>query len=613
MRLGVSWYPEQHPVQRWPDDVRRMAEAGLEVVRLGEFAWAVLEPERNRFEWEWLDKAIELAAEAGLKVVLGTPTAAPPIWLCLERPEIMTVGPTGERLPYGGRRFTCPTSAAYREESRRIVTALAERYGGHAAVEAWQLDNEPGHHGSWRCCCDESERAFQRWLELRYGTIEALNQAWGTVFWSGIYPSFEAVRLPRDTPAAHNPSLLLAHQRFSSAEILDGLTEQKEIVARFAPNRQLLVNLPAHTLDVDHCSVARLAGVAAVNVYPAGVESPAVGAFLHGLALGHTGRAWVLEHQPGPVNWTPSAEPVAPGQVRLWGWQAALHGMETLLFFSWRPTRSGAEQYHGGLLRHDGSPDRALGEVTQLARELAEVDPVVLRRPPARVALLWSIDDHWAIGLEPRRPGLTHLQLVVAAHAAARRLGLEVDVRSPEDDLTGYEVVLAPALHLSAAQRLASLRAALQAGVLIALGARSLVKDMEDCWLEERLPGGLAAELGAQVVESHAPASELRVEPFGAPSGPWIDVLEVTDPRAEVLAAYSGEGYLDGCPAAVRTCNLVYAGFTSTEAWVGLLRSVLADRLELADVPVSKERFVRDGRAIELDHETLEATVQDHA
>ena len=314
-----------------------------------------------------------------------------------------------------------------------------------------------------------------------------------------------------------------------------------------------------------------------------------------------------MEHQPGPVNWTPAAEPVAPGQVRLWGWQAALHGMETLLFFSWRPTRSGSEQYHGGLLRHDGSPDRALSEVTQMSRELSE-NADLLRRPAAKVAVLWSIDDHWAIGLEPRRPGLTHLQLVVAAHAAARRLGLEVDVRSPEDDLTGYEAVLAPALYMSAAERLASLRAALEEGALVVLGARSLIKDMEDCWLEEPLPGGLAAELGAQVVESHAPASELRVEPFGAPAGPWLDVLEVTDPRAEVLATYSGESYLDGCPAAVRNGNLVYAGFTSTDAWIGLLRVLLADRLELVDVPTSRERFVRDSRVIELDHDRLEVS-----
>jgi beta-galactosidase len=608
MKLGVAWYPEQHPRERWADDVRQMADAGLQLVRLGEFAWAVIEPERDRFEWAWLDEAISLAEGAGLRVVLGTPTAAPPIWLCRERPEIMIVGPTGQRVPYGGRRFTCPTSAAYREESRRIVSAMAGRYAPNPAVVAWQLDNEPGHHGSWSCCCDESERAFQAWLEQRYGSIDELNRAWGTVFWSGTYPSFEAVKLPRDTPAAHNPSLLLAHRRFSSDAILEGLTEQCEIVKAAAPDRQVLVNLPAHHLDVDQRAIARLVGVAAVNVYPDGVEQPEDGPFLHDLAVGHTGRAWVMEHQPGPVNWTPQAEAVAPGMVRLWGWRAALHGMEALLFFSWRPTRSGAEQYHAGLLHHDGSPDRALGEVSELAAELRR-NTTVLPRPPAKLAVLWSIDDHWAIGLEPRSPGLTHLRLVVAAHAAARRLGLEVDVRAPEDDLAGYTAVLAPALHLAGDERLAALRGMLDADSLLVLGARSLVKDVDDCWLEEPLPGGMARLLGAKVVEAHVPPEDLQVAPYGAPVGPWADVLEVTDARSEVLATYSGDSYLDGCPAAVRRDDLVYAGFTSTEAWIGLLRALLDDRLELVEVPPARERFLRDGRVMELDREALSVEV----
>ncbi len=605
MKLGVAWYPEQHPRERWPDDVRRMADAGLSLVRLGEFSWSAIEPKRGRFEWDWLDEAISLAAAAGLGVVIGTPTAAPPIWLCLEQPGIMAVGEDGVRLAYGSRRFTCPCSAAYREEGRRIVTALAERYGESAAVVAWQLDNEPGHHGSWRCFCDECEAAFQTWLERRYGTIEQLNRAWGTVFWSGTYPSFETVRLPRRTAGQHNPALLLAHRRFASDAIVEGVAEQHSIVAAHGGGRPTMVNLPAHHLDVDQRAVARLTGVAAINVYPTGLESDDEAGFLYDLARGHTGRAWVTEHQPGPVNWTPAAEPVPPGQVRLWGWRAALHGMEALLFFSWRPTHSGSEQYHSGLLRHDGSPDRALGEVTELARELQAAAPA-LAPPRPQVVVLWSIDDHWALDIDPRRSGLRHLRLVTPAHAAARRLGLELDVRAPDDDLTGYSVVLAPALHLLTAGRMASLRRALASGALVMLGARSLVKDVDDCWLEEALPGGLAADLGAAVVESNVPAGDLRVDPFGAPVGPWIDVLEVTDARAEVLATYSGEGYLDGCPAAVRNGDLVYAGFTSTEAWVALLRALLADRLELTDVQPSKERFVRDGRMFELDTETLQ-------
>ncbi|MHB8621531.1 MAG: beta-galactosidase, partial [Chloroflexota bacterium] len=360
MRLGVAWYPEQHPPERWADDTRRMARAGLELVRLGEFAWAVLEPSREQFRWAWLDRAIDSAAEAGLRVVLGTPTAVPPVWLLREEPEILSVGPDGQRRAYGSRRFNCPTAPAYRDASRRIVEAMARRYGSHPAIVAWQLDNEPGNHDSARCWCDHCEKAFHAWLRERYGTIDALNRAWGTVFWSGTYPDFEAVRLPRATNAAHSPSLLLAHRRFSAGQSLARVGEQRAIVAAEAPGRTIFANLPATEIAVDGRPFAGLGGVAAINLYPTGMGTPEDAAYLLDLARGHTGRVWVMEHQPGPINWTPTADPVPPGQVRLWGWRAALHGVETFLFFSWRPSRSGSEQYHSGLLRHDGSADRGL-------------------------------------------------------------------------------------------------------------------------------------------------------------------------------------------------------------------------------------------------------------
>lgn len=605
MRLGVSWYPEQHPADRWADDVRRMASAGLSLVRLGEFGWGEIEPSRGRFAWDWLDRAIDLAAGAGLRVLLGTPTSVPPVWLCLARPEILSVAPDGLPQEYGSRKFTCPTAPAYREESRRIVEALVERYGRHEAVEAWQVDNEPGNHGSAWCWCDASERAFRGWLERRYGTIEALNEAWGTVFWSGRYPSFDAVRLPRPTPAAHHPSLLLAHRRFSSDEVVDGLAEQQALIARGAPGRTILSNLPATGTSLDPRAVARRFGLAAINVYPTGQGSDEDAAFLLDLARGHTGRAWITEQQPGPINWTPSRDAVAAGRVRLWGWRAALHGIDACLFFSWRPARSGSEQEHAGLLRHDGAAGQGLREAERLARELASTSPSVLRRPRPSVALLWSIDDDWAIEIGPHRPDLTHRALVVAAHAAAQRLGLEVDVVAPDDDLTAYRVVLAPALVIATPARLARLREALDAGALVVLGARSLVKDEDDCRLEEALPAGLTDALGARVVESVAADDALRVEPFGTEAGPWADVLEASDAGGEVVASYAG-GPLDGLPAAVRAGNLAYAGFTATGAWIGLLRKLLDGRLPVADVPPARERFERAGHVIELDHERVE-------
>ena len=613
MRLGVAWYPEQHPADRWPEDVRQMAAAGLEIVRVGDFAWSTLEPERGRFAWAWLDRAIELAADAGLDVVLATPTAAPPIWLAVERPEVLSVGPEGARRAYGTRRFTCPTRPAYREESARIASALVERYGRHPAIRAWQLDNEPGHHGSAWCWCDSCESAFHDWLRDRYGTIDALNVAWGTVFWSGAYPSFDAVSLPRPSPATHTPSLLLAHRRFASDMVVAGIAEQHAIVAAGAPGRAIFSNLAARETHVDPEALARVVGAASLNVYPTGFGTTDDVGFVLDLARGHTGRAWIMEHQPGPINWSPSRDPVPPGAVRAWGWRAALHGIEALLFFSWRPTRSGAEQYHAALLRHDGTPDRAYDEVAELAAELRTTRttaPEILERPPAPIAVLWSLDDEWAVALDPHRPGLSHREFVRAAYAAVRRLGLEADVVAPESDLRGYRAVLAPALQILSEARLSRLVEALDAGVVVALGPRSLVKDVEDCTVEAPHPAGLTELLGARVIDSHATSAGVTLEPYGVPAGPWIEVTAVAEEGAapEVLASFAGPGYPRGLPAALRRDGLVHVGFSSTEGWAAMLREVLGDRLPLADLPPGREQFVRGERIIEIDHASVSVT-----
>lgn len=615
MKLGVCWYPEQHPQERWRDDTHRMADAGLELVRLGEFAWGALEPSRGRLETDWLARAVDTVAGAGLRVVLGTPTAVPPRWLVRRHPEVRLVDVDGSPRAAGSRRATCPTAPAYRAASRRIVTALVERFGGHEGIVAWQLDNEPGNHDSARCWCPACEVAFRDWIRARYVTLERLNVAWGTAFWSGQYGDWGDVELPRRSSTAQSPSLLLAHRRFASQQVVAGLHEQREIVAAGSPGRDILVNLYWDDTFVDAREVHRLGGVAAVDAYPHGVEGPEACAYLLDLArgaVGPVGRAWVMELQPGPINWTEQNPPVPPGQVRIWGWQTALHGIEASLFFSWRPARSGQEQYHSGLLRHDGTADRGLEDAVRLAGEVRAIvaaSPEVLVRPRARVAVLHAYEDAWAIEIDPHQAGLTHRALVQPVHAAIGRLGIGVDVLGPDDDLTGHDVIVAPAFHLVTAGRIARIRAALAAGALVILGPRSLVKDVDDCWLEESLPGGLAADLGARVVEGLSQTLAVTVEPGGAPAGPWTDVLEVDAAAAdtvEVVVRYGGLSYLAGSPAAVRRGSLAYVGFSSVEAWTDLLERWLSERgLPVLPPRTGVERFLRAGRTITLDHSTL--------
>lgn len=605
MRLGVVWYPEQHDPAGWPEDVARMRDAGLELVRLGEFAWATLEPARGDLHWAWLDRAIDAAAAAGLEVVLGTPTAVAPVWLALERPDILSVGEHGRRRAYGTRRHTCLTSPAYREESARIVGLLVERYGGHPAIATWQLDNEVGNHDSARCWCAACEAAFTVWLRARYGTVERLNEAWGTAFWSGAYPTFEAVRLPVPTMTPHAPSLLLAHRRFASAQAVAFLEAQRAIVAAGAPGRAIVANEYWDDRFVDPRAVARLGGIAAIDAYPHGVGSADELELLHDLAVGHTGRAWVIEHQAGPINWAPLNPPVPPGRVRDWGWLAALHGHEVLAFFSWQPTRSGQEQQHSGLLRHDGTADRGLDEVRRLAAELRDAPAGTLARPPARVAVLWDVEDAWALEIVPHRTGLRHADLVLPAHGALRRLGLEVDVVGSTADLRGYAAVLAPAVHLVTPARLESLRAALEAGVLVVLGPRSLVRDAEANHVDVPLPSGFAPDLGTRVLEGLSQTLPVTVEVHGrttGAAGPWTDVLEepAAGSGARVLARYAGGTYLDGAPAAVARGGLAYVGASDGTAWVAILRALLGGRLELDDIPAGTARFRRAGGVIDV-------------
>ena len=601
MRFGVCWFPEQYPDADWSVDTALMADMGLNLVRIGEFAWSSYQPTRKAFDWDWLDRAIDTAADAGLDVVLCTPTATPPVWLMRERPEIVAVGPDGRRRAYGSRRHTCSTSAAYRQEAAQIVSTLVERYAEHGAIAGWQVDNEPGNHDSARCWCDECQTAFTGWLENRYGTVDELNQAWGTAFWSMTYPDFEAVLLPVPTMTSHNPSLELAHRQFASDQAVSFLKEQFDIIAA-ASDQPITTNFYSEDTPVDQQAVARLGGVASMDNYPHGPLDPMVTAYLLDLtrgAAGPGGEAGVMEQQPGPINWTATNPPVPPGQVRLWTWQAALHGYDRLFYFRWRAARHAQEMYHAGLLRQDGSHTAAVEEIRTT---IAEINDASLPRPTPRVALLHSYVDGWALEINPHLAGMTQRDLQMGAYVAARSLGLDVAIASERDDLSAYEVVLAPAWHISSAARIDQIEQALDSGTRVILGPRSLVVDEHYAWSDRPLPGGLAERLGARVVEHLSQTEDVSVGPWASAAGDWTDVLEAEG--AEVVARYMGDTYLDGRPAAVQNGLLMYAGFSDAESWIELLGYLL----DLTPHPPEVETFVRGERIYTIDHSQLTVT-----
>ncbi|WP_321904039.1 beta-galactosidase [Paraburkholderia tropica] len=468
MQIGVCYYPEQWPRTMWADDARRMAELGISHVRIAEFAWSRMEPRKGVFDWTWLDEAIETLAARGLKLVLGTPTASPPKWLVDSIPDMLPVRADGTRWNYGSRRHYDIASVAYRKECERITEAMAQRYGRHPAVVAWQTDNELGCHDTVPSYSAAAQQRFQAWLAQRYGSIEALNEAWGNVFWSMEYPSFETVGLPVLTPTDANPSHLLDFRRYMSDEVASFHREQAGVLRRHAPDADVLHNFMGFFTTFDHYEFAanNAIDVATWDSYPiartevigvpeadkaryARTAHPDVSAFDHDRyrAIG-AGRFWVMEQQAGPVNWAPWNPVPAKGMVRLWAYEAFAHGAELVSYFRWRQCPYAQEQMHSGLNLPNNELSPGGEEVAQAAREIALSETLrTLGAPaPAAVALVFDYETQWMFEIQRHGVGFDYQTLAFDYYSALREQGLDVDIVSRHADLSAYRLVVVPSL-----------------------------------------------------------------------------------------------------------------------------------------------------------------------
>ncbi|MGV6848172.1 MAG: beta-galactosidase, partial [Marinibacterium sp.] len=459
--LGVCYYPEHWPQSMWAEDATRMVEAGLRWVRIGEFGWSRMEPEPGRLTLDWLDQAIETLGAAGLKVVLGTPTATPPRWMLDRHPDMLAVDENGQPRKFGSRRHYCFSHQGYIEECVRIARIMGERYGRNPHVAAWQIDNEYGCHDTTLSYSEPARRAFRRWLADRYGSIEALNVAWGNVFWSMEYGDFEQIDLPNLTVTEPNPAHVLAFRRFSSDQVVAFNKSQVEVL-RPLTDAPLLHNYMGRTLEFDHFAIGADLDIATWDSYPIGFLSdrleadeahkaaflqqgdPDLQAFHHDLyrAIGR-GRWWVMEQQPGPVNWAPYNPAPLPGMVRLWSLEAVAHGAEVVSYFRWRQAPFAQEQMHAGLLTSNDHPAPGLAEACQTARELAALGPVNPVR--ARAAILFDYASDWAWTTQPQGAGFNYFRLIFSAYRALRRAGLSVDFLSASEiPEARYDLILAP-------------------------------------------------------------------------------------------------------------------------------------------------------------------------
>jgi len=367
--LGVCYYPEHWPEEMWAIDAACMVKNGLSWVRIGEFAWSRIEPSEGRFELDWLDRAVEVLGSAGLKIIMGTPTATPPKWVCEKHPDMFSRDAGGKVRRFGSRRHYCFSHNGFRAESRRITAVLAKRFGDNPHIAAWQIDNHYGCHDTTISYSDAAQSAFRDWLAQRYQSTDALNRTWGNVFWSMEYDNFDQIELPNLTVTEVNPSHAMAFRRFSSDMVAEFNREQADILRRYT-DAPLIHNYMGRITDFDHFNVGNDLDIASWDSYPLGFledrmedddvhkrtyaqqGDPDFQAFHHDLyrAVGK-GRWWIMEQQPGPVNWAPVNPAPLPGMCRLWAWEAFAHGAETVCYFRWRQAPFAQEQMHAGIDR----------------------------------------------------------------------------------------------------------------------------------------------------------------------------------------------------------------------------------------------------------------------
>ncbi len=528
MKLGVCYYPEHWPPERWPQDARLMAAAGLDYVRIGEFAWQQMEPAEGRFDWDWLDRAIDTLAAEGLRLILGTPTAAPPAWLCAAHPDILPVDSQGRRRRFGSRRHYCPNSPDFQAHSRRIVAAMAARYGRHSAVIGWQIDNEFGCHDTARCYCPHCAAAFRRWLRTRYGALDHLNRAWGTVFWSQVYDDWEQIEPPILTVAEPNPSQVLDYWRFSSASYVAYQQLQIDLLQEHTSGQFITTNFMGTYPDLDYHALARPLDFVTWDSYPTGyaernapalyrsdearpvfahdVGDPYVTGFCHDLTRGlKQAPFWVMEQQAGHINWGAVNPGVRPGAVRLWTWHALASGAEAVVYFRWRACLYGHEIHHSGLLEHDASPDVGYGDILSMAGE-RDLMAAIAASPlePAPIALLLDYDNLWAVQSQPHRRDFGYLRHLFTFYRAARQLGLAVDIVPPDADLSPYRLVAAPTQIFATPAQVAALENFVQGGGHLLLGVRSGFKTPANTATDAPLPGVFRTLAGATVTAWHS-------------------------------------------------------------------------------------------------------------
>ncbi|WP_125612367.1 beta-galactosidase [Specibacter cremeus] len=554
--FGGDYNPEQWPREVHAEDLVLMKEAGVTLLSVGIFSWALLEPREGEYDFGWLDEVMDNLAGAGIKVALATATAAPPAWLVRKHPEILPVTADGTVLGGGSRRHYTPSSSAYRRYATGITRVIAERYKDHPALALWHVDNELGCHVS-EFYGDEDAQAFRDWLARRHGTIEALNDAWGTAFWSQHYASFDEIQPPRVAPSTLNPGQQLDFQRYSSWALIDYYRALLAVLREVTPHVPATTNLMASsaTRSMDYFDWARDLDVIANDHYlvAADPDNHVELAFSADLTRGIAGgRPWLLmEHSTSAVNWQPRNRPKLPGEMLRNSLAHVARGADAVMFFQWRQSFAGSEKFHSAMVPHGGKDTRVFREVCELGaalRRLAEVQGSLVE---SRVAIVFDYEAWWAAELDSHPSAdVRYLDMLRDFHGSLFRRGVTADVLHPAADLSGYDLVLVCTLYAVDDGAAANIAAAARRGATLLVSYFSGIVDKHDHVRLGGYPGAFRDLLGVSVEEFHPlPAGGTVALDDGSTGSVWSEQVRLAG--AEAPASFTSYP-LAGVPALTR-------------------------------------------------------------
>ena len=603
--FGVSWYPELWPESTWVADVATMRSANITFVRMAEFSWFRLEPAEGHYDFAWLDRAIATAKAAGLKVVLGTPTAAPPAWLTEKYPDTLLIEEDGRRARHGGRRHFSVASSIYRAKTSEIARALAKRYGHDPAVLGFQIDNEYGRDTYDR----EMRTRFQDWVKAKYTTIAALNRAWYADNWSVTYSDWGQIDLPRKTDF---PGMWIDGKRFKSDMWRDYQQNQIDAMRPYlSPDKFVTTNYVSKYDDFDFSVPAQALDLVSWDFYSETEHlDPPEGALMSDLYRGFLGRnPWVMESSAGNIVFADRNYTQVRGEVRAMAWQAIAHGADGYAFWVWKSPLGGNEQFHGALLDAGGRPRAAMDEVARAGSEIARAWPVLKGSTVvSEVAVLHDYPSRWALERLPMTRDYDPWGLQVAFYRALAPAVGGIDVLRAPDNLARYRLVVAPTLHMVSAAEGARLDAYVRGGGHLLLGPRAGVKDELNLLWQPGAPGPLASLLGGHVDHTQVLGTPLALRGTLGPAsaGIWAERIAADAPGLETLLAYAPrDGFLDG-QAGVVTRRVGKGRVTYVGAWLNTssMAKVVAWAARqagakplLARVPAGVEVAARQGPA----------------